>query len=435
MTLRNNRALRFPGPAVIILAFALLAPTVAQAAEVEEGTVINAANLSSLMDKEFEGKTIGSMLTENIQWMIREQGLTMTLRHSEEVPVDPRWIEATKKYSGDVSYDPATRLVSGYKAGLCFPDISLDDPHAADKIMWNAYYIGGWPRGDLANYPLFAFLFINGDKGLERVQHWALIRSFLKGRLDGEPVIGDGSIDFKQLLFAHYPYDIRGIGTFAIRYGNGKYDDSWAYLRTVRRTRRLSGGTWHDPIGGTDQLNDEVEINSAFPTWYTGFKLLEKRWILAVAHSRWPVWDQDKKKPVEAFPLVDLENKPYWNPLDDWEPREVYVIDAATPDTHPYSRKVMYLDTKTWVYYLGEFYDKKGEFWKVGIFNMRPIKTEDGGWGVISNQGHTIDFKRRHATIFAHGKQSQFNTPGVGPEDVSLEVLEAAGQGRWRVPE
>ena len=422
MTQRSNRGLQSMAPIVLVAVCALLT-TAAWAEEVKEGTVINAANLSSLLDKEFEGKTIGSMLPENIQWMIREQGLTMTLRHSEEVPVDPRWVEATKKYSGGVTYDPETRLASGYKAGLCFPDVSMDDPHAADKLMWNAYYVGGWPRGDLANYPLFAFLFINGDKGLERVQHWALIRSFYKGRLDGEPVIGDGSIDFKQLLFAHYPYDIRGIGTFAIRYGNGKYDDSWAYLRTVRRTRRLSGGTWHDPIGGTDQLNDEVEINSAFPTWYTGFKLLEKRWILAVAHSRWPVWDQDKKKPAEAFPL------------DDWEPREVYVIDATTPDTHPYSRKVMYLDTKTWVYYLGEFYDKKGDFWKVGIFNMRPIKTADGNWGVISNQGHTIDFKRRHATIFSHGKQSQFNTLGVGPEDVSLEVLEAAGQGRWRVPE
>lgn len=435
MALRSIRFARPGGPLVVIAAALLCLASAAAAEEAAEGTLINATNLSSMLDKEFEGKTIGSMLPENVQWMIREQGLTMKLRHSEKVPLDSRWVDATKKYSGGVSFDPKTRLVSGYKAGLCFPDVSVDDPHAADKLMWNAYYVGGWPRGDLANYPLFAFLFIDGDKGLERVQHWALIRSFLKGRLGGEPVVGDGSVHFKQLLFAHYPYDIRGIGTFAIRYDNGQYDDSWAYLRTVRRTRRLSGGTWHDPIGGTDQLNDEVEIMSAFPTWYPSYKLLGKRWILAVAHSRWPVWDQDKKKENEAFPLVDLANKPYWNPLDDWEPREVYVIDATPPDQHPYSRKVMYIDTETWVFYLGEYYDKKGDFWKVGIFNMRPIETADGHLGVISNQGHTIDFKRRHATIFCHGKQSQFNTPGVGPEDVSLEVLEAAGQGRWVVPE
>jgi hypothetical protein len=121
MKMHDNRHTRFLGSTVLIAACVLLAAAGAWAEEVDAGTVINAANLDSLLDKEFEGKTIGSMLPENIQWMIREQGLTMTLRHSEEVPVDPRWIEATKKYSGDVTFDPETRMVTGYKAGLCFP--------------------------------------------------------------------------------------------------------------------------------------------------------------------------------------------------------------------------------------------------------------------------------------------------------------------------
>ncbi len=418
---------------VLILGAVLLFAGSAWAQEPAAGTAINAANLDSMLPKSFEGKTIDSMLPGTLKTMIRQHGLTITLRHSEKVPPDPRWVEATQKYSKDVRYDPKTRKAVGYKAGLAFPDVSLDDPYAAEKLMWNSYYVFGWPRGMLANYPLFAFLFIDGNRGLERVQHWALIRYFMKGRLEGPPVLGDGSVDFKQLLFAHYPYDIRGIGTFAIRYGDGRYDDNWAYLRTVRRTRRLSGGSWHDPIGGTDQLNDEVEINSSYPTWYPSYKLLGKRTILAVAHSRWPVWDQSKKD-AQAFPGVDLKKKPYWNPVDVWEPREVYVIEARTPDEHPYSKKVMYLDAETWVFYFGEYYDKKGELWKVGLFNMRPIQTRDGRMGVISTQGHTIDFKRQHATIFCHGPQSQFNTPGVTANDISLTVLEAAGQGRWVAP-
>ena len=137
-----------------------------------------------------------------------------------------------------------------------------------------------------------------------------------------------------------------------------------------------------DPIGGTDQLNNEVEIMSAHVTWYPEYKLIGKRWMLAVAHSRWPPWDEDKKGDV-AFRNVDLANAPYWNPVDDWEPREVYVIEATPPDEHPYSRKVMYLDADTWVFYFAETYDKKGELWKTLIFNMRPLETLDGGWGVI----------------------------------------------------
>ncbi len=95
----------------------------------------------------------------------------------------------------------------------------------------------------------------------------------------------------------------------------------------------------------------------------------------------------------------------------------------------------MYIDAETWIIYFGEGYDKKGDFWKFLFFAMRPMETRDGGWAVISSHGHTIDYQRRHTTIFIHAPRSGFNTPGVGESDVALGVLEAAGQGRWRVTE
>lgn len=420
-----------PWAAAVLTAATL---TAVAAAELPVGTVINAANLDKVKNDTFEGKTIASMLPEKLEWMIRSQGLKIKLRRSEVVPKDPRWIEATKKYSGEVKFDPKTRQISGYKAGLAFPNIDLkNDPHAAVKLMWNHDRAGGYPRGNLQDLPLFAFLFIDGDKGIERVQHWALIRYFMTGRLEGPPVVGDGSVHYRQLLFAHYPYDIRGIGTFTVRYTDARPDDSWVYIKSFRRTRRLSGGAWADPIGGTDQLNDEVEVMSAHPLWYPEYKFIGKRWMLAVAHSRVPPWNADAKDQQATFPNLDLSGPPYWNPQEEWEPREVYVIEALPAAEHPYSRKVMYLDADTWVFFMAEAYDKKGELWKMLLFNTRPIKAEDGGWSIISNQGHTIDYKRRHATVFVQGKQSQFNTPGVRPDDVSLSVLEAAGQGTYKV--
>lgn len=414
-----------------LFALALLAGPARAQQEAQEGTVIDASNLDRMKGMTFEGKRIGDMLTERLEWMIREQGLKMRLRHSEEVPKDPRWVEATRENAGQVELDPETRLIHNYEAGTPFPNVTEDDPNAAIKLMWNFNAQGGYPRGTLQDYPLFAFLFV-GDGGLERVQHWALIRYYMRGQLDGTPTEGDGSIHYKQLLFAHYPYDIRGLGTFTVRYWDGRVDDTWAYLRTVRRTRRLTGGAWMDPIGGTDQLNDEVEVMSAHPVWYPEYRVLGKRWVLAVAHGRWPVWNPDGDTDAEKYPVVDIDSAPHWNPIDDWEPREVWVIEGIPPDAHPYSRKVMYLDAKTWVMYFGEGYDKRGEFWKMLLFCMRPMKTKDGGWAIISSHGHTIDFKRRHATIFLHAPGSGFNTPGVGSDDVTLSVLEAAGQGQWR---
>jgi Protein of unknown function (DUF1329) len=418
---------------ICTLAAAVLAAlgAAATAAELPAGAVIEKDNLDRIKGDTFEGKTIGSMLPEKMEFLIRNHGMKMTLRKSEAVPKDPRWVEATKKYAGEVQFDPQTRRISGYKAGLAFPNVDPKDPHAAVKLMWNADKTGGYPRANLQDYPLFAFLFIDGDKGIERVQHWALIRYFMTGRVDGQPVLGDGSIHYNQLLFAHYPYDISGLGTFTVRYNDGRPDDISAYLKSVRRMRKLSGGAWADPIGGTDQLADEIEVMSAYPLWYPEYKLLGKRWMLAVAHSKAPPWNKDEADQQKAFPNVDLSSPPYWNPKDDWEPREVYAIEATMPPEHPYSRRVMYLDADTWVFYFGEAYDKKGDFWKASIFNMRPLRTEDGGWSLISNQGHTIDLKRRHATIFVHDKLSRFNTKGVGPDDVSLGVLEAAGRGSY----
>ncbi|MEH6637935.1 MAG: DUF1329 domain-containing protein [Porticoccaceae bacterium] len=398
------------------------------AAEVQSGTVISAANLDQIKNDTFEGKTIGSMLTEKQEWMIREHGLTMPLRHSESIPKSPGWEEATAKYAGTVSLDPETRTPVNYKAGRPFPNVSLDDPQAGLKLMWNHDKSGGWPRGTLQDYPKFAFLFIDGDKGIERVQHWALIRYFMEGKLKGDPVEGDGSVAWKQLLFAHYPKDIAGIGTYTTRYNDGRLDDSWVYLRSVRRTRRLSGGAWSDPIGGTDQLQDEIEVMSANPAWYPAYKVLGKRTILGVVHSRWPAWHPDEKAEQAKYPTVDLSKPPYWNPIDDWEPREVYVIEATMPEEHPYSKKIMYYDADAGVMLMGENYDKSGDLWKILLFNARSLTARDGGSAIISNQGHTIDFKRRHATIFVHYDGAGFNTPGTESSDVSLNVLEAAGK-------
>lgn len=396
------------------------------AAELATGTVISAANLEQVKSDTFENKTIASMLTERIEWMIREQGLTIKLRPSAEVPMDPRYTEATKKYAADVKFNPETRLVEGWKAGMPFPNISMEDPDAAEKMIWNHHY--GAPHQNYADYPKFAFLFVDDEKGLERTQHWVLKRYFMKGRLGEESTVeGDGKILAKQLLFATFPRDIRGLGTYTVRYDDPKVEDTWAYIRTVRRTRRLSGGAWMDPIGGTDQLNDDIEIFNAHPAWYPKYKLLGKRWVLAVAHSQTTAWDEDAADNGE-FPIVDTSKAPYWNPVDEWEPREVYVIEATTPEEHPYSKKVLYMDTKFPRFYFAEAYDRKGDFWKMMLYSLKPMVGEDGGNGVISAAGFTIDYQRRHATVFISHPSWKLNPKGGKARDVTLGVLESAAK-------
>ena len=125
-----------------------------------------------------------------------------------------------------------------------------------------------------------------------------------------------------------------------------------------------------------------------------------------------------------------------WNPKQPWEPREVYVVEATLPEEHIYSKRVYYVDAKVWVPFMGECYDKRGELVKMLVNSNRPVKGNDAvnSWGLEEADGYSIDYKRNHATIFLQGPASRRNPPGMGPDDVSLSVMEAIAQGTYQEP-
>lgn len=422
---------RFARAALLLGAGACIAGQV-QAAELQAGFVITKDNYDKIKSETFEGKTIASMVPEKLEMMIKKFGLTIKLANSKKIEMDPKYVNATKEYAKNVKFDPATRTMSGWKAGMPFPpeSIKLDDPSAGDKIIWNLRAATYGATMDLRD---ISFVFIGGGTGVERVQRWQSRRYYMEGRLDGGPVSeGDGSIAQKTYLFATSPQDIRGLGTFSIRYNDAtsaKPDDTWAYLKSVRRTRRLSGGAWMDPIGGTDQLYDDWDIWDAFPTKYRANKLIGKRWVLAVAHSPLVSVDNSKRDTPAEFPSVGLTEAPYYFPAKhiEWEPREVYVVEGTPPAEHPYSKKVVYMEVNFPRPYLGEMYDQKGEFWKYMIFQNRPDVGDDGYKAVMPVVGHVIDVKRNHSTTWSANMKA--NPKGVKEGDVSLSKLEEVATG------
>lgn len=368
----------------------------ALAAELPAGSVVEKSNVDSIKNDTFEGHTVASLLTEKLTWQIKERGLKITLDHGKPYPVEPRLVELTKKYAGQAKFDPATKEVSGYTAGVPFPEISEADPDAGYKIMWNFYYA---PReGDVAQNK-YIDVAIQGDKGVEHQQDWIYERFYNKGRWGaGGPVVGDGTVQAKTYVLAQHPEDIKGLGIFGIRHDSAQWEDSWIYLKSARRTRRLSGGAWMDPIGGSDYLNDDLDVFNARPSWYPGMKVVGKRWVLAITDSRKDIYNPAKKGTPEEFPAIDLKNAPYWNPIEKWQPREVYVIEATPPKEHPYSKRLMYVDASVFRPYYSENFDKKGEFWKFVNAHVRPVVSEDGFQVLYVTYVDFIDFKRNHAS-------------------------------------
>jgi hypothetical protein len=124
-----------------------------------------------------------------------------------------------------------------------------------------------------------------------------------------------------------------------------------------------------------------------------------------------------------AFPGIDVKNFPHWNPVQKWQPREVYVVEAIPPAEHPYSRRVVYLDATLMRPYFAENYDKKGEFWKWTNYALFPLVSESGQQTFTTNTNDYIDFKARHATIAVIFDQ-RVDPKGVTGDHWSLSNLE-----------
>ena len=397
------------------------------AAELPEGTIISAENIDKVKGDTFEGHPIASLLTERMEWRIRNNGWKLPLAKAKEIPLDPKWVKASQANAGKTKINKETCQVDGWGAGQPFPDVDEKAPQAAEKIMWNWHL--GQLSGDVANVPFFTQVLIDGTKGVHAEPVAEFTRYSMKGRLAGATVEGDGSERGRQLLYFKSPADMKGLGTFTIMYDSIKVNDVWAYIPAVRRVRRLSGGAWMDPIGSSDQLQDDLEIFNARPCWYPGYKMLGKRWVLAVANSKAPLWNKNGKEFSDKYPV--LENKaPFWNMNNDrFEPREVYVIEATTPSEHPYSKKVLYVDTKYPRIYYGEAYNRKGEFWKFMEFHSFPAKADDGFRDVRTSGGAIIDFQRNHATVFLVDTPTwKTNASGVTSNEFTLQTLQSAGR-------
>ncbi len=389
------------------------------AKELPEGTVISAKNLDQIMEDTFEGIKIKDLLTDKFQMWVRDYALEMKLGHSHELQVDPAYIEATEKYKGQAKLN-ADHTVSNYTAGIPFTDVSPDDPDCGWKLAWDHFYANpvmgnSWiALGDVKIY--------DAKKGeIDHFTAWSA-KSIFEGRTRGPARIGSDNDHARYLLVLTQPYDIAGIGVFTKQYNNGKLDDGWAYVKALRRVRRVAGGkSWMDPQPKMDLLNDDNQAVLGYPGWFKSWECKGKRHILAVTTAK------DPNIPYTFKDAVKEDEFPHWNPKGlIWEPREVYVVEGVPPDEHPYSKKVLYMDAKYPMYYHAELYDRKGQFWRLWRESYAPIKTCDGAPGYGFTHTMAIDFQNQRATYIRIGLD-KLNC--LTPDFFNPDVLKKAASG------
>jgi hypothetical protein len=396
-------------------------------ADVVPGDVITEANVDKAKD----------LISPGLEWAIRF-GMPLKVVAPTETVWPKAYKEATEKYAPQVKLSADGLSMSNYVAGQPFPNLDPMDPQIATKIMWNYdynYFITD--DVDLRNFDAdTGSITKNGPMTVER--HFVLDhfrRLFWTGRLYIEPKPSmpnpQGLRRQEGLYPVLEPFDLKGVGFVNYRYiDSGKSDDSWLYLPSLRRVRRLSTAQRSDALFGQDTDVDSYGGYAGQIAWMD-WKYLGEKEILAASSA--------KHVPVKWLDKVD------WAFDEGWEKRKVYVVEGVSKlPQYAFSKRVLFIDKLAWGIPYSDMYDRGGELWKLWINDVAVRKKFDDSPGDPNDQVIfapaivMIDIQLEHATRAAlpsarfPGEQgwyfNQGEETGVMSDWFTVAALVAAGR-------
>ena len=374
--------------AVLALVFLGAGTTTVHAADVEPGMVITKANADLVTD----------MVSPGVSWCL-EHGMQMQIGPYQPIEWNAVYKEATEQYSGQVELAPDGRSLVGHVAGLPFPRIDPNDPQVALKIMFNYEYKPYiTDDADLRNFDADTGTIGDGPMDVERhfiLDHLRTLLYTARLNVDPKPVYGENSEGVRAKQSLHpilEPFDLKGVGLTTIRYLDpDRQDDTWLYLPTLRRVRRLSSAQRSDALFGQDTDVDSYGGYAGQIAWFD-WKFLGEKTILATFHA-------------EHFPVEYCEGEGDFIYCDNWEKRDVWVLEGVSKQAqYAYGKRVLYVDKETYYIAYSDIYDRAGELWKVWI-NQYGFRNQAEADGIVYPSdmpfAHSItmvDMQLSHAT-------------------------------------
>jgi hypothetical protein len=339
----------------VSLGLALILWAAPRAEAVAPGDVITAGNVDQ----------VGAMISPGVRWCV-ERGMQIKVVEPQRVELPRSYTEATAQYASQVQLLGAVGAdglrLENYVAGMPFPDIDPNDPQAALKIMWNYEYKPFVTDDlDVRNFDADTGN-INDDEPMTVERHYLVdhIRTqFYNGRVFNDPKPEMPNTDgFRYKGSLHpiiEPFDLKGVGSLTFRYIDpAKQDDTWLYLPTLRRVRRLNSAQRSDALFGQDTDVDSYGGYAGHIAWMD-WKFLGERKILAAFHAA--------NHPVQWCPGAG--NFAF---CDNWEPRDAYVIEGTSKlPQYAYGTRLLFIDKETYLVAFSDITDRQGRLWKVWI--------------------------------------------------------------------
>jgi len=381
---------------------------------------------------------VKSLISPGMEWCI-QHGFPLTIVEPRRIEWPTAYREATEKYSGQVKLAEDGLSVKNFVAGQPFPNIDPKDPRIALKIMWNyEYKFNPTDDLDLRNFDADTGAIANhGPMTVER--HFLLdhLRSqFWTGRLFVDPKPDKPNPNGYRSQLGLYPilepFDLKGVGAVGQRYIDpAKQDDSWLYLPSLRRVRRLSTAQRSDALFGQDTDVDSYYGYAGQVAWMN-WTYIGEREVVGTFHA-------------QHYP-VKWDDKVDWAFDDVWEKRHVWVVEGVSKlPQYAYGKRVIFIDKESWVIPYSDIYDRSGELWKIWINDWSFRRKAFEGAGAIEYPDEMgfqpaivmVDMQLEHATKAAlpslrfPGEQgwyfNQGEKTGVVDDWFTVAALVAAG--------
>jgi hypothetical protein len=280
---------------------------------------------------------------------------------------------ATERFRGQPRIGPDNSL-ENWTTGRPFPQETIDcagDPEAGVKIMWDfqaisrdghaSFFYSYWDRGE--QLPLY----YEGTSQSVALAHRVEPEYIEKNNGD---IFRGEKRKFAFGVDVTAPFDARGIQLLSYRYKssdkprkNARNDDTWVYVPTLRRVRRISTAQRTDAISGTDFTFDDLfSFNGIIPQYE--WTCLGERKIIAPMNTMAKAYPYEKDHNFGPYGLSYAD--------DRWELRNAWVVRMKPKnDDHPYHHKDIYIDKQTLAPLYSFAYDQKEELWKIIWHNKR----------------------------------------------------------------
>jgi hypothetical protein len=196
-----------------------------------------------------------------------------------------------------------------------------------------------------------------------------------------------------------------------------KSDDMYIYLPTMRRVLRGEAGQRSTPLPGSLLSPDDLQMFDGRIQGFT-YELVGEQKVFGITDNQ-----------INVKRLIQWKGPGIPWPTENWEIRDVYVIDIKSKDPkYPQSRKRIYLDKENLVnIYYSIVSDRAGKPWKIfgELHNKFPMPGGDTTNYVGGDFGIDVQFG---SSMYINWTTQKVNGNGLKYNDITPAALQMKGR-------